>query len=103
MEVTIESMVERWNSLDKPLIRGSLIDDDGRKCAQGDVLSCAGWSDDALRRMDQYTADAEVARILGISRTHAVLLRMVGDYGEGEADDVLRAPEKIGNYIFNSL
>lgn len=72
-QVSIESMVERWTGLERPLFRGKLIDAEGCKCAQGDVLFCAGYTDEQLRAMAQSKADVETARILGISQTHAVL------------------------------
>jgi hypothetical protein len=95
MEVTIANMVERWSGLERPLFKGKLIDNDGCKCAQGDVLSCAGFSDDELRRMDQAKADKETARILGISTTHAVILRLVNDQDDGAPQIVLSNPAKI--------
>jgi hypothetical protein len=93
--VSIESMVERWTSLKRPLFRGQLIDHDGCKCAQGDVLFCAGYTDEQLRGMAQSKADAETARVLGISRTHAVLLRNVNDKQGGCPQLVLSHPEKV--------
>jgi hypothetical protein len=95
MNVTIEAMVQRWSGMERPLFRGKLIDTDGCKCAQGDVLSCAGFTDDELREMTEYNADKEVARILGISRTHAVLLRKVNDKVGGSPQIVLSNPEQI--------
>ena len=95
MEVTIESMVSRWSGLERPLFKGKLIDTDGCKCAQGDVLSCAGFSDDDLRRMEQSKADVETARVLGISRTHSVLLRSVNDKAGGAPQIVLSNPEQV--------
>jgi hypothetical protein len=95
MSVSIESMVERWSSLDRPLFKGELIDGDGCKCAQGDVLSCAGFTDDQLRSMTQNKADGEVAAILGISRTHAVLLRNVNDKVGGAPQLVLSDPAQV--------
>lgn len=43
--ITPAAMVSRWSGLDRPLFKGKLIDDDGCKCAQGDVLFCAGYSE----------------------------------------------------------
>jgi len=93
--VTIETMVSRWSGLERPLFKGKLIDGDGCKCAQGDVLACAGFTDDQLRAMTQDKADAEVAAILGISRTHAVLLRNVNDKVGGAPQLVLSDPAQI--------
>lgn len=95
MDVTIANIVERWSGLERPLFKGKLIDKDGCKCAQGDVLSCAGYSDADLRSMEQSKADKETARILGISRTHAVLLRQVNDSQGGCPQLVLSHPEGI--------
>jgi hypothetical protein len=95
MSVSIESMVKRWSGLDRPLFKGKLINDDGCKCAQGDVLSCAGFTDDQLRSMTQDKADGEVAAILGISRTHAVLLRNVNDKVGGAPQLVLSDPAQV--------
>lgn len=95
MQVTIESIVERWNSLDRPLFKEKLISPDGCKCAQGDVLSCAGYSDKELRTMTQEKADEEVAKILGISRTHAILLRQINDSEDGCPQLVLSNPTQI--------
>jgi hypothetical protein len=88
-------MAERWVGLERPLFKGKLIDYDGCKCAQGDVLFCAGYSDEELRSMSQNNADAETARLLGISRTHAVLLRNVNDRVGGAPQLVLTNPEQI--------
>lgn len=93
--ITIDTMVERWSSLDRPLFKGLLIDEDGCKCAQGDVLSCGGWTDQQLRSLDQEEADTETAKLLGISRSHAVLLRNVNDRPDGAPQIVLTNPEKI--------
>jgi hypothetical protein len=95
MKVTIENMVSRWSGLERPLFKGKLIDSDGCKCAQGDVLFCAGYTDKQLRAMEQSKADAETARILSISRTHAVLLRQVNDRQGGCPQLVLSNPEQV--------
>jgi hypothetical protein len=95
MTVTIESICQRWQSAERPLFKGSLISDDGCCCAQGDVLRCSGYTDEQLRTMTQENADAEVARLLGISRTQAVLLRKVNDSKDGCPQDVLLHPERI--------
>jgi len=95
MSVTIETMVQRWSGLERPLFKGKLIDRDGCKCAQGDVLSCAGFTDHQLRAMTQNKADKEVAAILGISRTHAVLLRNVNDKVGGAPQLVLSDPAQV--------
>jgi len=92
----IEMMVTRWSDpAARPLFKGSLIDDEGCCCAQGDVLRVCGWDDERLRSVEQYTADREVAAALGISVTHAVLLRQVNDRADGCPQDVLAHPERI--------
>jgi hypothetical protein len=93
--VTIDTMLERWSGLERPLFKGKLIDAEGCKCAQGDVLFCAGFTDAQLRNMEQSEADKETAKILGISRTHAVLLRYVNDKSSGCPQLVLSNPEQI--------
>ena len=91
-----EFMVQRWTDpKSRPLFKGSLIDETGCKCAQGDVLSCSGWTDEQLRAMTQDSADKEVAQILGIPRAQAILLRHVNDAKDGCPQDVLSTPEKI--------
>ena len=98
-EVTIATMTARWSGLERPLFKGKLIDNDGCKCAQGDVLFCAGYTDEQLRKMKQSKADTETARVLGISRTHAVLLRQVNDKVDGAPQLVLTNPEQIHSAI----
>lgn len=95
MTITIESMCNRWDGRDRPLFKGELISGDGCCCAQGDVLRVSGWSDNRLRNVEQRLADEAVARILGISVAHSVLLRIVNDSKDGCPQDVLRAPQKI--------
>ena len=96
MTITPEFMVQRWTDpKSRPLFKGSLIDETGCKCAQGDVLACSGWTDEQLRAMTQDSADSEVAKILGISRAHAVLLRQVNDAKDGCPQEVLSNPEKV--------
>ena len=97
----IEAVVARWSDpTRRPLFKGSLIDDTPPEgpcyCAQGDLLRHeGGWSDDDLRNAEQTKADAVVAELLGISRAHSVLLRLINDRADGCPQDVLRAPEKV--------
>ena len=79
MQVTIDAMVQRWRSAERPLFKGRLIDDDGCCCAQGDVLRCCGVSDDELQALGQVKADHDVAKALGISYRHSILLRKIND------------------------
>lgn len=88
--------VARWTDPKRrPLFRGSLIDPDGCKCAQGDVLAACGWTDKQLRALAQEQADTETMKLLGISRAHTILLRAVNDKTDGCPQDVLSAPEKV--------
>src|SRR5216684_1760500 len=94
--IDIPTICARWRDpTRRPLFKGKLIDDDGCYCAQGDILHIAGWSDDELRRPDQTKVDRDIAKLLGISRTHAVLLRQINDRMDGCPQDVLDAPEKV--------
>jgi len=74
----------------RPTLSGSLIDDNDCMCAQGCILhySC-GVSFDDLRNLDQLEADEKLMQSLGISRFHAVLIRVVNDKQEGCPQDVL--------------
>jgi hypothetical protein len=93
--IAIETIVSRWSGLERPLFKGKLIDSDGCKCAQGDVLSCVGFSDEQLYKMEQRDADIETAKALGISVTHSVLLRSVNDKVDGAPQIVLTNPEQV--------
>lgn len=65
-------------------------------CAQGQVLhfldhvSLADLSD-----YGQSKADSRVSELLGISRAHAVLLRIVNDGQDGAPTSVIRNPEQV--------
>jgi hypothetical protein len=100
--------VARWTDpARRPLFKGMLIDKgdvDGAApgepggpcmCAQGDVLFHNGFTPDDLRAMQQSRADEETARLLGISISHAILLRQVNDGEDGCPQDVLTHPEKV--------
>ena len=102
-QINVDTVVARWTdpSTRPKLWKGKLIGGSGTpsdpicRCAQGDVLHFAGWSDEDLRTVDQAKADAAVAKMLGLSITHSILLRNVNDQKDGCPEDVLRAPEKI--------
>ena len=84
MNISTETCIARWSDpAARPLFKGKLIDEDGCCCAQGDVLRLSGRTDQELRNMAQSTADAEVAKLLGISRGHAILLRIINDKKDG--------------------
>jgi hypothetical protein len=94
-KMKIEELLDKWPG-DIPF-KGSLISDDGScMCAQGQVLHLVGGlSKDSLRSTSQSKADAEVARLMGISRAHSVLLRIINDEGDGAPACVIREPEKV--------
>src|SRR5271166_4326916 len=94
---TIDEMVARWNDpAARPLFQGRLINGGGRNTVHGDVLRvCGSWTDEEIRNTSQKRADRVVAKLLGISVTHAVLLRHVGDSAGGRPQDVLAHPELI--------
>lgn len=65
-------------------------------CAQGQVLHFLDKkSVEELRDIKQSKADKRVAELLGISRAHSVLLRIVNDQQEGAPSSVIRNPEQI--------
>jgi hypothetical protein len=96
--ITPESMAARWaDPKARPLFKGKLIDADGCCCAQGDALRCAGWTDDDLRGIAQQYADRKVAKLLGISIFHAILLRNVNDSDDGQPQRCILA-EQVPEY-----
>jgi hypothetical protein len=105
MTQTIEQIIARWDSGDGKPYKGSLIDwkayeadpeNMGCMCAQGQVLALAGgWDHAKLRDMAQWQADSETAKLLNISRAHAVLLRNINDKADGAPSIVLTDPGKV--------
>jgi hypothetical protein len=105
MTQTIEQILARWDSGDGKPYKGSLIDWDayeadpenmGCMCAQGQVLALAGgWDYAKLRDTAQSEADIETAKLLNISRAHAVLLRQINDKADGAPSIVLTDPGKV--------
>jgi hypothetical protein len=101
----IQDLLARWNSPEGHPYKGQLIDrgayddnpgDIGCMCAQGQVLHLlGGWSPERLMDTRQPEADAESARLLNISRVHAVLLRQVNDSVDGAPAIVIKQPEKV--------
>jgi hypothetical protein len=101
----IQEIVARWNSGDGKPYKGLLIDWDayqenpenmGCMCAQGQVLhAVGGWDFAKLRDADQADADAETAKLLNISRAHAILLRNINDKADGAPSIVLTDPGKV--------
>lgn len=105
MTLTIEQIIARWDSGDGKPYKGELINmaayeanptDIGCMCAQGQVLHLlGGWDADKLRDIMQREADKATAKLLGISTTHAILLRQINDAVDGAPSIVLTAPEKV--------
>jgi hypothetical protein len=105
MTQTIEQILARWDSGDGKPYKGSLIDWEAYKadpenmgcmCAQGQVLALAGgWDYAKLRDTEQSEADRETAKLLNISRAHAVLLRNINDKADGAPSIVLTDPGKV--------
>jgi hypothetical protein len=92
---TIEDLLDWWPG--NIPFKGRLISEDGScMCAQGQVLHfVGGMSQDELRAIEQAEADKRVAELMGISRAHAVLLRIVNDRQPGAPTRVIREPEKV--------
>lgn len=91
---TVDDLLDWWPG--NIPFKGSLISDDNCMCAQGQALHfLGGMSPDDLRRIEQAEADNLVAKIMGISRAHSVLLRNVNDTQPGAPTCVIREPEKI--------
>jgi len=98
-------LIDRWNTGEGRPYKGSLIDwsaynrdnhDIGCMCAQGQVLHfVGGWSPERLHNSNQNDADTETAKLLNISRAHAVLLRRVNDNADGAPAIVLENPGSV--------
>ena len=105
MTQTIDQILARWDSGDGKPYKGSLIDwnayeadpeNMGCMCAQGQVLALAGgWDYAKLRDTAQSQADIATAKLLNISRAHAVLLRQINDKADGAPSIVLTNPGKV--------
>jgi predicted metallopeptidase len=92
--MNVDELLARWPT-EIPM-KGKLIDPDGCMCAQGQVLHyVGGLTPDDLREMEQDDADRQTAELLGISRAHAVLLRVINDDMPGAPTCVLTEPEKV--------
>jgi hypothetical protein len=99
----ITKLIDRWNSDEGKPYKGSLIDRDSYSegdlscmCAQGQVLHVVGgWDADRLSNTEQAEADRETAKLLNISRAHAVLLRNINDKADGAPAVVLTDPGKV--------
>jgi hypothetical protein len=99
----ITDLIERWNTNEGKPYKGSLIDrnsyaegDLSCMCAQGQVLHVVGgWDADRLADAEQADADEATAKLLNISRAHAILLRNVNDKVDGAPAIVLTDPGKV--------
>lgn len=101
--------IARWDTDEGKPFKGTLIDwksyggagdeppkDIGCMCAQGQVLHViGGWTPESLWNADQSTADEETAKLLNISRAHAILLRIINDSADGAPSIVLTDPSKV--------
>jgi hypothetical protein len=101
----IQEIIARWDSGDGKPYKGKLIDwiahqenpeSMGCMCAQGQVLhAVGGWDFAKLRDTDQFNADMETAKLLNISRAHAILLRNINDKADGAPSIVLTDPGNV--------
>lgn len=101
----INNLLALWDSPEGHPYKGKLIDwaayevdpnNIGCMCAQGQALHIVGgWTPHRIRDTKQVEADSETAKLLNISRAHAVLLRRVNDAADGAPSIVLTHPEKI--------
>lgn len=102
----IAALISDWDRDEGKPYKGKLIDWDAYDgeaepplscmCAQGQVLNrIGGWSPNRLHDAYQAEADRETAKLLGISRAHAVLLRTVNDSAEGAPSIVLTDPTRV--------
>jgi len=100
----LTDLIDRWNTDEGKPYKGRLIDMDafgggpslGCMCAQGQVLHLiGGWTPERLNQEDQAVADLEAAKLLNISRAHAVLLRIINDKADGAPAVVLTDPGKV--------
>jgi hypothetical protein len=92
---TIEELLDYWPG--NIPFKGNLVSEDGTcMCAQGQALHyLGGLTVEDLRSIDQRAADRKTAELFGISRAHAVLLRIVNDNADGAPASVIRNPEQI--------
>jgi hypothetical protein len=99
----LNELLTRWGTDEGKPYKGSLIDmgsyapgNVSCMCAQGQALHLlAGWTPEQLRDAEQAEADLATAKLLNISRAHAVLLRSVNDTQDGAPAIVLTHPERI--------
>lgn len=103
-DLDLTALLARWATDEGKPFKGNLIDwkayeadstNPGCMCAQGQVLFEAGWTPKRLKDVGQSEADLAVAKLLNISRAHAVLLRRVNDRADGAPAIVLTDPGKV--------
>jgi hypothetical protein len=92
---TVEELLDHWPG--NIPFKGSLVSEDGScMCAQGQALHFLdGMSAEDLRNLEQAKVDKRIAELFGISRAHAVLLRIVNDRQDGAPACVIRNPEQV--------
>jgi hypothetical protein len=94
MTKTIDQLLDEWPNVAP--FKGELISDDGCMCAQGQVLHfVCGMTADELRDFVQIDADRRVAKEMGISLAHSILLRQVNDSVDGAPACVIRETERV--------
>ena len=104
MNTAAETLLAFWEEPRNIPFKNSLISSEPPKdgdepttcmCAQGQALyMIGGYSEEQLHAIEQREADKEVARLLGISVAHSILLRQINDGQPGAPSDVLTNPEK---------
>jgi hypothetical protein len=104
MNTAAETLLAFWEDPRNIPFKNSLISKEPPKdgdepttcmCAQGQTLyMIGGYSEEQLLNTEQEKADKEVARLLGISVAHSILLRQINDGQPGAPSDVLTNPEK---------
>jgi len=92
---TVEELLDYWPG-NIPFKRSLVSEDGSCMCAQGQALHFLdGMSAEDLRNLEQAKADKRIAELFGISRAHAVLLRIVNDRQDGAPSSVIRNPEQV--------
>jgi hypothetical protein len=94
-----QEIVSYWETQRDIPFKGQLIDKDDNgnvcMCAQGQALHIVGgYTEKQLFEMGTNISDKETARILGISLTHSIFLRVINDKCEGSPQEVLSNPAK---------
>ena len=94
-------LVARWDGPNGRPLSGKLIDTSKKTdapdcmCAQGWALFESGMSTDEIKILEQSNADKEVAKRLGISLAHSVLLRKINDSRPDSPSIVLTDPSAV--------